>query len=379
MTHHADILIVDDIPANLQVLSSLLKEQGYKARAVTNGKLALQAISRQQPDLILLDINMPEMNGYEVCQQLKSQPDTQEIPIIFISALNELEDKVKAFQAGGVDYITKPFQFEEVKARVETHLRIRQLQHSLQTQNASLEASLERERELESLRDNLVNMMVHDLRSPLTGILGYLSLLEIQSLKWDEKSQNYLSLAQQNTEVLVEMISQLLDLHRIESGEMPLRREETCLKTLVQEATNRLGAHVLRFDFEIDAPATPVLYEVDASLLQRVLSNLLGNAFKFTPAGGKIKVCVHDKGRIEIIDSGPGVPEADQQRIFDKFGQVEARAENSKYSTGLGLAFCRMVLEAHGGQIGVDSEVGKGSTFWIELCPQQSASPALAD
>ena len=164
-----NVIVVDDTPANLQLLTGMLKERGYKVRPVPSGKLALQAAKNDPPDLILLDIMMPEMDGYEVCERLKADEKLREIPVIFISALNETMDKVRAFGVGGVDYVTKPFQFEEVDARVRTHLE-------LQRQRRKLKENYEQLRRLEELRDNLVHMIVHDLRNPLTGISGFLDL-----------------------------------------------------------------------------------------------------------------------------------------------------------------------------------------------------------
>jgi two-component system sensor histidine kinase/response regulator len=178
-----NILIVDDTPGNVLLLVRMLTERGYKPRPVLSGKLALQAARTEPPDLILLDITMPEMNGYEVCEQLKADAALKDIPVIFISALNETIDKVKAFRVGGVDYVTKPFQFEEVHARVETHLRIRSLQRQLSDQNENLERlvaertrellkAYERLQELGRLKDDFLGMISHEIRTPANGVLG---------------------------------------------------------------------------------------------------------------------------------------------------------------------------------------------------------------
>lgn len=178
-----DILVVDDTPANLNLLAGMLKELGYRVRPVPSGSLAIQAILHKKPDLILLDINMPEMNGYEVCEYLKAEEALKQIPVLFISALTETMDKVKAFAAGGVDYVTKPFQFEEVHARVETHLKIHSLQCRLSHQNEELEQRVaERTRELVAaynrlqecgrLKDDFLRMISHEIRTPANGVLG---------------------------------------------------------------------------------------------------------------------------------------------------------------------------------------------------------------
>ncbi|MCE5217099.1 response regulator, partial [bacterium] len=173
-----NLLIVDDTPANLQVLAAMLKGQGFTVRPVPSGELALRAAESEPPDLILLDIMMPEMNGYEVCERLKDNDDLRDIPVIFISALSDTSDKVKAFEVGGLDYVTKPFQFEEVRARVGAHLKLRRLQVEAAEHHRQLEQSYEQLRELEELRDSLMHMIVHDLRTPLTSIITGLETME---------------------------------------------------------------------------------------------------------------------------------------------------------------------------------------------------------
>lgn len=364
----ADILLVDDTPANLKVLTELLKHQGYKVRVSLNGKAALEAIERKKPNLILLDINMPGMDGYSVASQLKASTQYADTPIIFISALNEVQDKIKAFEAGGVDYITKPFHFAEVKMRVETHLKINALNQSLQAQNKALSQSLQREKELEGLRDNLVNMMVHDLRSPLTGILGYLSLLEMKSGDWDDTSKNFLENAQENSDLMVQMITQLLDAHRLESGKMPLNPTVNCLKQVTEKALEQLGAHALEFNWVKEWPEGSIEKSFDEALIQRVIGNFLGNAVKFSPKGSDIHIRILHSGRLEIQDHGPGIPEEDRERIFQKFAQLNSNSPQVRqYSTGLGLSFCQLAIEAHEGRIGVNSTLGAGSTFWFEI------------
>jgi two-component system, sensor histidine kinase and response regulator len=370
LVYKANILLVDDTPANLQVLADLLRSQGYKARPVTSGKLAIRAAEASPPDLILLDINMPEMNGYEVCEALKANPLLQDIPVIFISALNEAIDKVRAFNSGGVDYITKPFQFEEVQARIRTHLTMRQLHQNLRKQNDELQTSLQRQQELEAQRDNLLHMVVHDLRAPLSGIIGYLSLLELAMEKFGEKQQRHLKAAMQSSQTLVDMISELLDVYKLENGEMQLKRKNQDFCKTIHQATETLGGMLGDKTLSFALPAEPLALDLDHELMSRVMINLLSNALKFTPRGGEITVgaeLVIDGVKITVKDSGPGIPPELHGKIFEKFGQAELREENRKYSTGLGLTFCRMVMDAHGGQIGVDSEIGLGSTFWLHL------------
>ncbi len=211
-----NVIVVDDTPANLQLLTGMLKERGYKVRPVPSGKLALQAAKNDPPDLILLDIMMPEMDGYEVCERLKADEKLREIPIIFISALNETMDKTRAFGVGGVDYVTKPFQFGEVDARVSAHL-------DLQRQRRKLKENYEQLRKLEEQRDNLVHMIVHDLRNPLTGIFSFLELaIDLGKETLTEDGLDYLQTAKRSTTEVIDMVSAVLDVEQNGS-----RRNET--------------------------------------------------------------------------------------------------------------------------------------------------------
>jgi signal transduction histidine kinase len=357
------ILLVDDTPANLEVLGGMLKERGYRIRQAISGEMALRAARNNPPDLILLDIMMPDMDGYQTCAELKADAVLREIPVIFISALSETMDKVKAFGAGGVDYITKPFQFAEVEARVATHLALRQQQRQLEAQFRELTR-------LEELRDNLVHMIVHDMRTPLTGIKGFIELLKMSEMEaLSLEGQEFVSLALVATDELIEMVSSLLDVSKMEAGEMALALEPCRLDTIAAEVLQKTAALHLGRTVSLAAPA-PVEVVGDAGILGRVVQNLLGNALKFTPEGGAITIAMAPdptRVRVTVTDTGPGIPEEYRDKIFEKFGQVESRKNHQKHSTGLGLTFCKYAVTAHGGAIGVDSVVGEGSTFWFEL------------
>ncbi|MHB1458696.1 MAG: hybrid sensor histidine kinase/response regulator, partial [Armatimonadota bacterium] len=339
------------------------------------GKFALQTAKHDLPDLILLDVMMPGMNGYEVCERLKMDEQLAEIPVIFLSALNETADKVKAFEAGGVDYVTKPFQLREVQARVAAHLE-------LHRQKRLLKDSYEQLRRLEELRDNLVHMVVHDMRTPLTSMKGFLQLLDmVEGESMSKDAKEYVAILTDATENLIELASSLLDVSKMEAGEMTLDLGECNLIEIIKEVLGKVESLRGNRQFSVEAPEEPMTILGDAKLLTRVIQNLLGNALKFTPDGGSISVgfefndpCV----RVYVRDNGPGIPHESLERIFDKFGQVASQQSQRQYSTGLGLTFCKLAVETHGGSIGVDSEVGIGSTFWfnIPICGPQKESVA---
>ena len=365
------IMVVDDTPANLHLLTGMLKKRGYKVRPVSSGKFALQTAKHDPPDLILLDIIMPEMNGYEVCECLKADEQLSGIPVIFISALNETMDKVKAFKVGGVDYVTKPFQFEEVQARVATHLELRRQKRLIQESNEQL-------RKLEELRDNLVHMVVHDMRTPLTAIYGFLRTLEmLEGESLSDQGREFVQTALASTEDLVEMVSSLLDVSKMEAGEMKLNLTQCELLTIAREALAKVEPLKGDRQLMLSGADEPVTVMADPELIARVFQNLLGNALKFTPDDGRVTVSIEpsaDAVRVLVRDTGPGIPPEYRERIFEKFGQVENPANKQRYSTGIGLTFCKLAVEAHGGQVGVDSEEGRGSTFWFTL-PRRESVP----
>lgn len=359
------ILIVDDTPANLNLLCEIIKEQGYKVRPVPNGALALRAAAACPPDLVLLDINMPGMDGFEVCERLKVDPLLKDIPVIFISALTDIEAKVKGFSVGGVDYITKPFQFEEVRARVATHLELRR-------QRRKLRESYDRLRELEALRDSLVHMLVHDLRSPLAALTAYLGMLKDEAAPLlAPQQQEDIGQALNSAKRMALMITSVLDVNQLEAAEITLRLAECDVVVLAREVVDSLLS--LAEDRVLSIrPASVALYAtLDRGLVFRVVQNLVANALKFAPAsGGEVVLeidLVEDGIRFRITDNGAGIPAEHQDRIFEKFGQAAGAAVRNAYSNGLGLTFCKLAVEAHGGQIGVDSVVGEGATFWFVL------------
>jgi len=360
-----NILAVDDTPENLRLLIDILRKGGNTVRLIPDGALALRAVQRELPDLILLDINMPGMDGYEVCRQLKDREQTRDIPVIFISAFNETIDKVKAFDVGGVDYVTKPFQIEEVKSRVRTHLRLRRMQLQLQQ-------SFEKLRELEKVRDSLVHMIVHDMSGPLAIIRNYLELTE-SSLEQDKDRtiiSRYVGNSISAVDRLSEMVRNLLDISRMEEGRMPMNVRFCDLPSLVREVIDQYEPLFRSQNIRAISPETPMAGFCDYELVRRVVENLVRNALKYIEKDGELKVVVTPQGkelRISITDTGPGIAAEYQEKIFEKFGRGKVLPGGRQHSAGLGLTFCKLAVEAHGGRIGVESDGAHGSTFWFTL------------
>jgi len=356
-----NILIVDDTPANLRLLSNMLTEQDYKVRAVVNGTMALTTTRAVPPDLILLDINMPRMNGYEVCLQLKADAATRDIPVIFISALDEVRDKVKAFTVGGVDYITKPFQFEEVLARVETHLALCRLQQELEHEISA------RDKLIAEL-DAYAHTVAHDLKTPLTALVGFSELLETRyhKMKPDRVKHN-LNLIARNAWRMTNIIDELLLLASVrQQGAVVMRPVD--MAQVVSESQARLEDMTTRYQAEISMPDEWPAARGYGPWITEIWANYLSNALKYggEPPHVELGATPTADGHIRfwVRDNGPGITPAEQARLFAPFERLsQVRAEGH----GLGLSIVQRITKKLGGHVGVESEVGKGSTFSFTL------------
>ena len=492
-TPKADILVIDDTPENLALLSQMLTEKGYKVRSVTKGSTAIRGAKAAPPDLILLDVKMPEMNGYEVCQHLKADDLTHDIPVIFISALGDVFDKVKAFQVGGVDYITKPFQVEEVLARLDTHLTIRNLQMQLQAQNSQLQQEIAektaaeekfakafracpnpiaiatcesgrllevnksflemsgytktevigqniaqiysatalekygqvlqkcqsqgfiRNQELEfftksgqikivllslelvelggvectlqimnditerkRLENEFISLVSHELRTPMTSTIGALDLLNSGQLETlSDRGKQILNIAIRNTERLIRLVNDILDLERMKLGKIAIEPVQCELQPLLVQAIETMQAMADKAQVKLLLESCIISLKVDPDRILQTLTNLLSNSIKFTEPGGTVKLQASvegDRCQIMVQDTGRGIPADKLESIFERFQQVDASDSRSKGGTGLGLAICRHIVERHDGKIWVESVLGQGSRFYISLPLENNVS-----
>ncbi|HSF74459.1 MAG TPA: response regulator [Microcoleus sp.] len=391
-----NILIVDDTPENLQVLSATLLDRGYKVRGVINGKMAIRAARAGSPDLILLDIKMPEMDGYEVCMQLKADPKTSEIPVIFISALDEVLDKLTAFQVGGVDFITKPFHVAEVLARIEHQLTIQRLKKQLLHRNTELQKEIiERKKAEEAAaaaslaKSQFVANMSHELRTPLNAILGFTEVMSRDSFLGDENLEN-LRIINRSGQHLLELINDVLDLSKIEAGIIALDERSFDLYQLLDTLEGMFQTQAetknLQLKFLVQ-PNVPQYIKTDEKKLRVCLINLLGNAIKFTLDGGQIclRVSMESKQQLaepeiypnstsgepflilfEVEDTGVGIEAAEIDTLFDAFVQTEA-GRNAADGTGLGLTITKKYVQIMGGDIAFKSVLGEGTSFKFNI------------
>ncbi len=414
----ATVLIVDDSPQNISMLHAALQDE-YSLKAATSGKQAIEICLSMPVDLILLDVMMPEMDGFETCRHLKEHHQTREIPVIFVTARDEVQDESTGFSCGAIDYINKPIHPTIVRARVKTHLalyhqnrilekrvkertaKIRQINESLEQQVAARTEELYQAKAVAEAANNaksrFLTNMSHELRTPLNSIIGFTDVVLTRNVgPLNEVQDEYLGYVLQSSKHLLDLINDILDLSKIEVDKMELKLGAVRIRELlsnsliiVREIAHHQNVH-LQEEFAADLPAT---ITVDERKLKQILYNLLSNAIKFSPSGGivtlsagftvELPAAIREKpaGRgidtgpllcITVSDTGNGVEPDDLERIFNPFEQADNSDTRAFEGTGLGLSLTRKLLELHGGVIWAESGGrGKGSAFHAVL-PIQS-------
>ncbi len=361
------ILAVDDIQMNLDLISLVLDSPDCTVVTATNGKAAVQKAKANYFDLILLDVMMPEMDGFEVCKILKDYPATKDIPVVFLTAINDPENISKAFQFGAVDYISKPFSKEELKARVQLHISLKRTFDELtRTKKEAIAAT-------EAKALFLANMS-HEIRTPMNGIVGMVDILKQTDLT--PVQDEYLSIIESSGENLLTIINDILDYSKIEAGGIELEHIPFKLNFELNSVVNMLKIMAdkkgLFLKLDIDE-MTPDVLVGDPVRLKQIIINLVNNAIKFTEKGG-VSISVEPQKlngknaviiQFKISDTGIGISEEGKNRLFQSFSQVDKSTTRKFGGTGLGLAISKSLSEMMGGEIGVESVVGKGSTFWF--------------
>ncbi len=387
------IMIVDDNPANLMLLEDMLVGRGHEVRSFPLGRLALAAAAKHSPDLILLDINMPEMNGYEVCTKLKASADLRDIPVIFLSALHELQDKVKAFRAGGVDYISKPFQFEEVQARVETHLQLHRLRQALKSHNERLEetvaartlelaAANARLTILDQSKSDLLKLISHEFRTPLNGLLGVGSLI-LAGMSSGETKTKYQGLYERARRRILAILDDALLLTTINGSAEQFKAVSIPLSTVIRLALEGARDFAQSRDVTLSAPLGDVGTVVgDETLLVRALQALLETAVKFSNKAAAVCLSVEalrDCQKVTIKTCGRTIPDGALARFFDLFSIGEAITPGG--DLGVGPPLAHRILSLFGGSVAVANQEPAGIQLTILLeyaLPQSGESRAVA-
>jgi len=378
------ILIADDVPANVELLIDQLHTLGYRTVTAQDGPSAVAACFEHRPELAILDVSMPagdlgvddRSTGFEVCRRIKRDARSARIPVIFVTALNDTTDRVKAIEAGGDDFLTKPHNRMVLGARVRSLLK-------LKAATDALEDSYRKLRELEKVRDDLMKMIVHDLKTPLTSIIATLEMLADGDLgPVGVSQQGALRDTENKAQELLHLIEDLLEVARIEETSISLDLEPLDPASLVHEIMNdwtlRLQQERASTVIEVGSDVPP--FPGDRSLLKRVFGNLIQNSLIHSSTAVELRIFARTDPRgvlFTVADNGPGIPPQYHEVIFHKFERVKTPNVPRVRSSGLGLAFCRLVVEAHGGRIWVQSAEGAGSAFHI-LMPVRPPAGASA-
>lgn len=397
ITQPARVLIVDDNPKNLQVLGRLLQEANYAIEFATNGKAALEWIEIQGFDIMLLDINMPEMDGFEVCRKIRINPKLDKMPIIFLSANSDRESILKGFEQGAQDYVSKPFDSRELLVRVKTHLSLKESREKLEKMNRELEDKVkertlhlqiannqlqtlnkdlvlakERAEASDRLKSAFLNNISHEIRTPLNGILGFAPFIIEPGITQEEK-ETYLKILNESSKRLVDTITDYVDISLLSSGTMSCQRDAVSLCSVFKQVQTIYGKICtekgLIFNVHFANPEDSPIIHTDEKLLTKALSHLLNNAIKFTFTG-EIELgyqVLGDKIKILVSDTGVGISEDALKRIFEVFMQENTANTRGHEGSGLGLSITSGILKLLGGEINIDSDKGKGTVVKLIL------------
>jgi signal transduction histidine kinase len=365
------LLIVDDIPDNINMLLEFLTQSGFKVLVAKEGQAAIRKAEYAKPDLIMLDVMMPGMDGFEVCKILKRKPETREIPIIFMTALSDTVDKLKGFSLGAIDYITKPIQHEEVLARISTHLKLRHLQQQLETElKIRQEYAIELEKRNTEL-NTFARTVAHDLKNPLHGIVNLSGLLLDQCATnpvLEEEAINYLQLIEQAGQEMFNTIEALLLLAGL-SNQNTIQTQPLDMAEIINRVVEKRLVYMLRdFQAQISLTETWPVAKGYAPWVEEVWANYLSNALKYGGQPPQLELGADVQAnrmiRFWIHDNGPGLSPEAQAKLFTPFTRLhQTRVEGH----GLGLSIVQQIIEKLGGQVGVESVEGQGSTFYFML------------
>ncbi len=358
------ILVVDDNPNNIKIVALIMSALKYKIVIATNGEQAIEMVKQTRPDLILMDVMMPKIDGFETCRIIKSKKENENIPVIFITALNDTDSLVKGFKAGGVDYISKPFNKDELISRMRTHIELKKTRDQLEKTSAHLA-------ELNSLKDKMFSVIGHDLRSPLSSVKMTLEFLSAINISDNEEVSESLKLMSKTTDEVFSLLENLLGWARSQSGNLQIKKEPIRVHDLVNSIylLNKGSIELKKIDFSTEIPEDHFV-SADLMTIKIVLRNLVSNAIKFTPEKGSIRIKseqLTEGIRLSVSDSGVGISGEDLPKLFNPNSHHTTYGTNREPGSGLGLILCKDFVEKNGGTISIESELGKGTVFYIHI------------
>lgn len=360
------ILVIDDDRMNIRILSTILRSEGYSVTEGNNGEQALELYDQVSPDLVLLDVVLPGIDGFAVCREIRTRHKEDVAPIIFITAKTESDDIVEGLAAGGVDYLPKPFRRKESLARIRSHLQNKIL---LEQQKALVEQL----KTANQAKNKLLGMAAHDLRNPLASIRGLAEFLRDGTV--GQLTPDQLDLANtifETAQSMLSLLNELLDVATIEAGELKVHKEPHNLAELVEKCVylNNINAARKNTKIVYSPPLEAPIVRMDHAKIKQVMDNLLSNAVKYSPPGSTVHVRIsgfHPAYTVAVQDEGPGIPENERHKLFKDFATLSSKPTGGEKATGLGLAICRKIIEAHRGAITATNLPKGGCEFSITL------------
>jgi len=362
------ILVVDDNDDGREALVELLQMEGFDTLSASDGESALLIIATEQPDLALLDVMLPDMNGLKVLQEIRADPATRELPVILVTVLDQPDDIVYGLELGANDYLVKPIQPEILVARARTQLKLSRLQEQRR-------ADLEHMRQMDAIKDKFLQIAAHDLKNPIGNVLAGVELLSMTDPAITAQIPDFEMIVRvvRNAATLMQsIVSDFLDHDALRSGNLILDRQSVAVNALVEAAIVQFKVAAEKKQITLRAALDPAAGKInaDSARLMQVASNLIGNAIKFSQSGSETVIrtrAAGDRVRVEVVDQGPGIVPEEIPQLFMEFARLRNQPTGGEKSSGLGLAIARQLVEMHGGEIGADSAPGQGSTFWFEI------------
>jgi len=357
------ILVVDDIPENIKILGEILKNQGYSIAVATNGQETFEILDHQLPDLILLDIMLPDIDGFEICKRLKQNKKTWGIPVIFLTAMTDLNDKIRGFEVGAVDYITKPFEEIEVAARVRTHVQLKISEDIIRTYCEELEKS-------NKTKDKIFSIIAHDLRNPISNFYTLINLMKEGELDEGE-SKKFFQYAEKAIDGAMYLLNNLFEWAASQQNSIIYKPQTTDMAEVIGENINISEVIASNKGITLKSEIhSPVFAFADKNMMMTVIRNLISNAIKFTHEGGEINISASAKENdieIAVKDNGIGIEENDIEKLFTIDQNIVRLGTSEEKGTGLGLLLCKEFIEKNRGRIWVESKVGKGTGFYFTV------------
>lgn len=394
MTQQPHILIVEDNPTNIELMKEQLSGEGYRVEAVLDGEEAVSYVSKYKPDIVLLDIMIPKKSGFEVCRTIKSFTETCSIPVIMVTALKDMESRVKGIAAGADDFLSRPVDAAELLSRVKSMLRIKQLDDELARESKSARDSYQKlelqQRVLKSMSTQLMQAshlkyefivnMSHALRTPLNVIIGFSEMMQDGLVgPLTEKQTKYIDNILESGRELHQLITNIVDVFKIDTGKVQLETTEFSLRDAVESSLRTFEKSAQKEGITVGIHIASDVSRIcaDPQKLATILENLLSNSFKFTPGGGSINVAAERSGdwvQVSVADSGPGLSPEDCRRAFSEFYKVATPSVSTHPGSGLGLTISKKLVMMHGGEIWAESTEGAGARFIFTLPLRTSGS-----